>query len=714
MTYRLCLPVTVGCRELILTMALLFASSAIASADLRKVWQGQNERREFVQEGAGFSFEYDGSVTGPIFSKVWRESESGTIVTLSHASGLLVTREVRALPEFGAVEYKLTFKNVSRGVLPPIARVNALDLAFNNATSDEICVTSSGGGLADFFLPPRTFAIRENCFAPTVVNAGGSLELTTEGGRSSNKDLPFFFVQNKTRRDGIFIALGWSGQWRATVTHNAQWSPLVPSMPSARGRLTITGGIPDLSIELKPGEEISGPTILVGLYKGMVTDGANRLRRLIRDAYTPKLSGREVLPMAVFGPYWNVGPDFDEALLKQQVDAAAQIGQEYFTLDAGWFAGAGKAFSGFSTGLGNWDQVDRDKLPNGLGAMASYARSKGLKFGLWFEPERVAPGSHLANAHPDWVLWKREEWLGTESSEWNRGYGVLNYGLPQVQEWARNMLDRHIREYGLRLIKHDFNIDPLQYWVANDSPNRRGLTQLRHIQGLYAVIDWLRERHPNVVFDGCAAGGRRIDLETARRFHTFSISDNNVDPAIMRFHLFGINYFLPGNYHKLEYTLPLPHDTRFQADDLGFQSIFGGAAGAGGRADLWPLEMKRRARQHFDTWKSLRRYLMEDYYPLSGQPRDVETWSGWQFHDPSDQSGFVQTFRTKTIDAKHRFIVYGMDMQAQYLFSDVYSTETIEMSGGDAMTKGLEVAQAPMSSRVFTYRRKADALRTSQ
>lgn len=701
------------CAALATLMSVVPNSSYGAVVDANVALVIPSEFAGAVQSGLGFSFRYGGMIVGPSLPKDWRAVELNDRVSLTHDSGLVVTRTVRHFPEFNAIEYSVSFKNATQRTLPAISQLSALDLAFENSPSDEVCVVSSGGGLMDSFLPPRTFAIRENCFAPTVRSAG-FLELTTEGGRSSNKDLPFFFVQNKTVEAGIFVAFGWSGQWQASVTHNAQWDLVAPSAPAEVGILNLKGKIPDVSVELEPGEEIAGPTILVGLYKGGLSEGSNRLRRLIRERYTPKLSGQRALPMAVFNPYWNVGADFNEALLKRQAVGAAGIDQEYFTLDAGWFAGAGKTFSGFSAGLGNWDEIDRSKLPHGLRGIASFVRSKGLKFGLWFEPERVAPGSQLAVAHPSWVLWKREEWPETGFSEWNRGFGVLDYGRPEVQEWVRNMLDRYILDYDLKLVRYDFNIDPLQYWAANDAPNRRGLTQLRHIRGLYAVIDWLRERHPDVVFDGCASGGRRIDLETARRFHIFSISDYNVDPAIMRFHLFGINHFLPGNYHKLEYILPLPHDYGFQADDLGFQSLFAGAAGTGGRVDLWPEEMKRKAKLHVKTWKSLRRYLVEDYYPLSSQPGDLKTWSGWQFHDPMEQSGFIQAFRTKTPDSRHRFNVRGLEERSRYLFSDAYGGETIEISGSQAMTEGIEVALEPMTSTVYVYRRIADERQISE
>lgn len=696
-------------------MALILAAPLALSSpqiDIRDAWSGDS--KEFAQAiapGAGFSFLYNGSLVGPDFGSDWQRvlemdpKDNSVRVTLTHTSGLAVTRDTRILAGFDAVEYKLRFKNTTRRVLPSISMVNALNISFGAPVLEGNCVVSSGGGYADRTLPPRTFAIRRTCFAATAAD-NGVVELTTEGGKSSNKDLPFFFVHNDAKNEGVFVAFGWSGQWQAfTALH------LPP------GTLNIRGKIPDLQIALEPNEELEGPTVLVGLYAGALEAGSNQLRRLLRDVYTPRLAGAKMMPVTTYDFYVGLDAKFTEPLLKKHIDAAAAIDQEYFLLDAGWYEG-----DDWFSSVGNWDLVSKSRLPNGLKPVADYVRSKGLKFGLWFEPERVAGNSKLAREHPEWILWEYRKEHDTPASlnSWSwltdfhpnlmkkaieTGFGILDYGRPEVQQWVRNMLDRYIREHGVKYIRYDFNVDPLPYWDAHDKPNRRGMSQLLHIKGFYAVIDWIRARHPDVVLEGCAGGGRRIDLETARRFHTFWISDNTVDPAIIRYHLFGINYFLPGNYSYINYTLPAPLQKDFKPDDLGFQSLFGGAFGTGGRVDLWPEEMKQQARRHIAVHKKIRRYLVEDYYPLSRQPADLESWSGWQFHDPQDQSGFVQTFRTKTPDSKHRFFIQKLEESARYRFTDAYSAEGFEVGGSTAMTNGIEVTQAAMSSRVLTYRK---------
>ena len=47
--------------------------------------------------------------------------------------------------------------------------------------------------------------------------------------------------------------------------------------------------------------------------------------------------------------------------------------------------------------------------------------------------------------------------------------------------------------------------------------DRRGISELLHIKGMYDLLDGLRSEHPRLSMDNCASGGRRIDIEMSRR-----------------------------------------------------------------------------------------------------------------------------------------------------------------------------------------------------
>lgn len=213
-------------RMMAATMVLVAPLALGAQIDLRNAWRdtsGQFARAAIA--GAGFSFMYGDTMIGPEIPSDWQQTtvhDAKTGVTqaiLRHGSGLVVTREMRVFPKFDAVEYTLRFKNTATRSLPAISTLRSIDLSFDKSVVNGNCVVSSGGGLATGTLPPKTFAIRKSCFSTATSSAGFYVDLATEDGRSSNKDLPFFFIDNPAKREGAFIAFGWSGQWRATVAH---------------------------------------------------------------------------------------------------------------------------------------------------------------------------------------------------------------------------------------------------------------------------------------------------------------------------------------------------------------------------------------------------------------------------------------------------------------------------------------------------------------
>lgn len=68
---------------------------------------------------------------------------------------------------------------------------------------------------------------------------------------------------------------------------------------------------------------------------------------------------------------------------------AKELGVDVFLLDDGWFANKYPRNSD-RAGLGDWE-TNKQKLPHGLGYLVEQAEAKGVKFGIWIEPEMVNP-----------------------------------------------------------------------------------------------------------------------------------------------------------------------------------------------------------------------------------------------------------------------------------------------------------------------------------
>jgi alpha-galactosidase len=660
--------------------------------DLKSYWRtdSQHEFREAARSGIGFSFAYDGKPIGPILTADWQVEgdAAGRETAFRHCSGLTAIRSVRVFPQFAALEYAVRFRNDAATDLPSLSEIQAIDLTFDRSAQTEDAIVTCGGGGADANFPPKDFAVAHTVLVPPQ----DSFALGAAGGKPSAVQLPFFLVENRARDTGLFVGIGWTGQWQATVRADR-----------SRHTLSIRAGVPGLDLRLRPGEEVSGPTILLGSYRGPLRDGTNVFRRLIRDCYAPTMSGQAVSAPVLYTTWFDIGAELNEELAGTLIDRAAEIGQEVFLVDAGWYRGTPSArykdmrstWEAISQSLGNWEQgAEPSRFPGGLKPLAERVRARGMKFGLWFEPERAGPQSLLAREHPEWVV-------ATEKRKWL----VVDLGRPAVQEYFCKILDRYIGELGIGYVRWDMNHhDLLPYWEAADTPGRRGLAQIRYVEGLHRMEDHIRRNHPDVILESCTGGGNRIDLTTLQRRHTIWVSDQNNNPPITLFHLAGLNQFIPGNAQGV--SLAISADAARQSDfvlgDLPSQVCFGGAFGLRGRLHEWSPATRQAVRRQVEVFKRLRGFLSEDFYLLEAQPRTLATWTAWQFHNPRTQAGFVQAFRLQSPDDRRSFVLHGLDPDRRYQFTDPCSGERFVMAGG-RLTTGLPFELPMLSSRVLLY-----------
>ena len=63
--------------------------------------------------------------------------------------------------------------------------------------------------------------------------------------------------------------------------------------------------------------------------------------------------------------------------------------------------------------------------------------------------------------------------------------------------------------------------------------------------GFLDYWDELRRRHPDMLIDTCASGGRRNDLETLRRAVPLLRSDLILEPTAQQNHTYGIASWIP-------------------------------------------------------------------------------------------------------------------------------------------------------------------------
>jgi alpha-galactosidase len=278
----------------------------------------------------------------------------------------------------------------------------------------------------------------------------------------------------------------------------------VEALPTGHRRLLAAELLEPGEIVLAAGEVYTAPeAILAWSDRGL--DGlSERFHPFVRS-----LSPATHRPV-VLNTWEAVYFDHELERLLPLVDAAAGLGIERFVLDDGWFHGR----TDDRRALGDWT-VDPERWPAGLHPLVDAVVARGMEFGLWVEPEMVSPDSRLAREHPEWMLADATADADAHHPPTWRFQHTLDLTIPTARSHVLEALCALLDEYPIAFLKWDHNRD------------QHAGSAAAHTRAVYALIDELRARHPDVAIESCASGGARVDLGIARRVHRFWTSDTN-------------------------------------------------------------------------------------------------------------------------------------------------------------------------------------------
>lgn len=208
--------------------------------------------------------------------------------------------------------------------------------------------------------------------------------------------------------------------------------------------------------------------------------------------------------------------DINEKKLLNLAKAGKEAGVELFVMDDGWFGSRNDD----TQSLGDW-QVNTKKLPNGLSGLAKKITALGLSFGIWVEPEMVNVNSRLYEAHPEWTL----DIPGSAHSE-GRNQRILDLTNVQVQDYIIKEMSRVFASAEISYVKWDMNRTFTDYFSKNLPAERQGEVAHRYVMGLYRCMKELTNLFPDILFEGCSAGGNRFDLGILCYFPQIWASDD--------------------------------------------------------------------------------------------------------------------------------------------------------------------------------------------
>jgi len=325
----------------------------------------------------------------------------------------------------------------------------------------------------------------------------------------------------------VGAALCWTGNYKLRIETRGKY------------RHTLLAGIDDLhtAYTLKPGETFQTPVLAMAYSeegKGGVSRAFHRWGR------NSQLHNGKALREILLNSWEGVYMDVNQEVCEQMMDGIKTLGGELFVVDDGWF-GRKYRRTDDTKALGDW-MTDTVKLPKGIPALVKAAEDRGLKFGIWIEPEMTNSNSELYDAHPDWVV-------AHPTRELSKGRGgtqlVLDLSNPKVQDYVVGIVDNLVKENPtLHYIKWDCNMSMNNYGSSYLTADRQSHLFVDYHLGLHSALKRIRQAHPDLVIQLCSSGGGRVNWGFMPYFDEFWVSDNT-DAQQRLFTQWGTSHFYP-------------------------------------------------------------------------------------------------------------------------------------------------------------------------
>ncbi len=338
----------------------------------------------------------------------------------------------------------------------------------------------------------------------------GVVSIDSKRTTSSNVLNPFMGVLDKNATEA-------TGEvWGISLVYSSSF--VLKAQGTHGGDLLLTGGINDFDFAwtLDKGESLETPEAVIAYS----SEGIGGMSRAFHDAFREHLINKNFVyaPRPIVINNWEGTTfHFDEEKIKNIIDAIEGTDIDTFVLDDGWF---GKR-DDEKSGLGDWF-VNYKKLPNGIIGLSDYVHKKGLKFGLWFEPEMISEDSDLYRAHPDFAIQaeNREHCTG-------RNQLVLDLTRKDVRDYIIDLINSFIRENNIDYVKWDSNRFVSES-VSKHLPKEKQMEFAhRYALGLYDMLERIVGANPTVFFEGCSGGGARFDPAVLHYFPQIWTSDNS-------------------------------------------------------------------------------------------------------------------------------------------------------------------------------------------
>ncbi len=424
-------------------------------------------------------------------------------------------------------------------------------------------------------------------------------------------------------------------------------------------KLRFVSGINPRSFEyhLEPGEVFETPEAVMTFSNHGLNGMSLNMHKFVRNHVVRGVWKNKVRPVLLNS--WEASYfDFDESKLLKLAKEGSAVGIELFVMDDGWF---GKRDND-TCSLGDWE-VNKKKLPGGVEGLAKKINALGMDFGIWVEPEMINVDSDLFREHPDWSLA-----IPDKPHSEGRNERHLDLCNPEVVDYMIQKMTEVFSSANISYVKWDMNRVFSDYYSPYLNSDKQGEVMHRYVLGLYRMMDTLTKRFPEILFEGCSAGGNRFDLGILSYFPQIWASDDT--DALYRVNgQTGYSYGYPmntvschvsacPNHQTLRVT---PLSTRFNVASFGVLGYEINLCDAS-KEDL------KEIYEQIKIYKEWREILqLGDFY--RGRSNHIHEWTCVS----PDQNKAVGFLMTELVESNMQFEQYfpkGLKEEAKYSFKN--------------------------------------------
>ena len=311
---------------------------------------------------------------------------------------------------------------------------------------------------------------------------------------SSATQNPFMMITSKDATESHGEAYGVSLVYSSSFVLKAEGT--------ANGDSIVTGGINDFDFcwTLGAGESFETPEVVLAYS----AEGIGGMSRTLHDAFREHIINKRFAkqPRPIVINNWEATYfNFDNPKLCAIVDSVEGTGIDTLVLDDGWF---GERKNDLYA-LGDW-YVNEEKLVGGIDVIIDHTHKKGMKFGLWFEPEMINENSDLFRAHPDYAIG-----MPDRPRSYSRHQYCLDLTREDVRDCVVEMINKMLREHKIDYVKWDYNRNVTDAYSIGLPAEKQSEFAHRYALGVYDLCERIVNGNPDVFFEGCSGGGGRFD-----------------------------------------------------------------------------------------------------------------------------------------------------------------------------------------------------------